>query len=353
MRKKFITLLLFLVSTMFITSCYSEPKEVTYRPIALNFDILENQYETSCYHGEETLIFSIGENNGRQTGPFVNTTSLILYDHINEKVIKEFSVNTEAYVYSALPYQDGILYVDYDGTFENVKWKLTFINEEEKKIIKEGWCNNWDQTPVLSTIDNTPVFFWEDRVDGTVTLGLSKLVDGEIINIFEQAKQGSGNSYFTTNGHEYFFIEGEEYGIFAVGDMSGLKQKYPLDKKLVSYTMTQKYIVCSLAENNDGEEKYYLLRIDINNGKEKRKEVSQHLYRLEGFGKNTCIGVYYDFRPFYIDLKTLEISEGSYPPDREGSTCGKTYFRASENSGIAICSPYDQRIDSYYFMTLS
>lgn len=351
MKKKFIFLSVFMIAVVFITSCQSKPKEVNYKPITLNFELEEGQSETGCFYGSESIIFSIGERNGRPEGPLVNTVSLVLYDYIKEKVLKEFPVNSDAYICSAIPYKEGILYLDYEGVFEDVTWKLTFINDEGATIVKDGICSSYEHTPVLRFIDETPCFFWED---GNFC-GLSKIVDDEIIQVFEREKQSPGPSYFTTNGHEFFFLEGNDYGNFVIGDMSGIKYEYPSDKKIISFAITQDYIACSLAK----DENYSLLKIDLKKGIGEEVNMDEPLYRLEGIGKNTCFGVYNNFESFQLNLKDNKLSETPYPKDLQGTSSPRIYYRVSEDIGIAVFSPIASfstnggMTDSYYLMSVS
>lgn len=349
MNKRFLALSLLLIGVVFCTACRNEAEDITYEPLELNFELEEGQSETGCYYGEEAIIFSVGERNERDEGPLVNTVSLILYDCANEKVVKEFLIDSEAYICSAIPYKDGILYLDYEGVFKDVTWSLVFVDEKGKKLIKKGVCSSYQHTPVLRLVDETPVFFWENREGEAAKCGLSKIVDDEIVDVFEREKQDNGISYFTTNGEKYLFLEGREYGTFVIGDMSGIKHEYALDKKIISFTMTKECIVCSLGE----DDKYSLLEINLKNGKGKEVSMEKPLYRLESIGDNTCFGVYYDFESFMLNLKSDKLSEAPAPEGLEGSRSPRAYFRVSKDKGIVIFSLPGEKKDSYYMMTVN
>ena len=81
--------------------------------------------------------------------PEVRTDSIYVIDYENPENYIEYKVNSREWIYSAVPYKDGIIYAQSAGMEETIyvsprgdtygyEWKLIYFDGREKKTIDRG-----------------------------------------------------------------------------------------------------------------------------------------------------------------------------------------------------------------------
>lgn len=346
-----------LISLTLMTSCQGEVIEkttfenTTYSEIPLNFELDELQSETCCYVDEQIMLFTVGTRNGKPEGPLVSTDYMMTYDYKEGQIRAKYEVETEGYIFSAVPYEDGIIYVDYDGNLAETKWQVRFISETENLILDEGESDSYAHTPRVTLIDGVPVYVWQNTPGEENVYGINKVVDMESLNIFKDEENTLSYVYFKDNSKEYCFLISKPdytYGTIVVGDMNGIRYTYDLEEKLNSFGMTEDYVVCSTAES---EEQKHLIKLKIDSGKAEEAAMSKHLYKLTGLEDNTCLLVDYDFNMFQLDVDSEELIGLPLPEEFLGQTHSTAYYPINRDKCIVEFGLEDS--DVYYMMEKS
>ncbi len=341
--KKLGIVILLLLIVLFMLSC--EEKELKYTPIELSFEIEENQSETCCYSDENIMIFSLGTRNGKPEGPLVNTCRIVEYDYLDEKVNRSYEIATEAYITEILPYEEGILYVDYQGVFEDVKWQLVFLEQEkEKRIFAEGECASYEHIPQLDIMDGKPIFLWQNETNDE--WGINTIIDDEVKAIIKDDVYTLGFPHLMSNGQEYCVLvskDSNEYGTFLVGNSEGIRIEYDLDMKIVSMAMTDKFLVCSKTNDSLRPE---LLKIDLSNGKATNEKMYTILYRLKEFSKDKCLAMKEDLTLAMLDINNCVLEE-LIPPEETTSDTTYYFYPVSDGKSIIMSMSSPRK---YYLM---
>lgn len=345
-------------SEKIIISADSE-KEAVYEEIALNFKLTDKQSETCCYADGTLMLFSVGTRNGKATGPLVNTDEIIEYDYNNEEVIFRYSVNSGGYITGMLPYDDGIIYVDYTeceygevSAYDFVKWQLIYMTKNGNvRVLDEGKCAYYDDIPLLDTIDGNPIYLYylEQNEKGN-RWGINIVDNLTIKNIIKNDNYALSNLNLMSNGEKYAVLASEdiesEYGIYLVGDKKGIIFECQLDMKIVSDAMTEDYLICSEA-NDEFNQK--LLKVDLNGGKTEQLGIFTILYRLKDIGGNKCLAFKgnNDLSLTMLDILNSELIEFNKPTlESKSDTLGLYPI----GNGKIIVMEYGDP-DKYFLMT--
>ena len=100
-----------------------------------------------------------------------STTDFVVADVKTGAIRKLIPVGLTAQVVSAVPYEDGILYVDYSLDDENtLNWEIIRHAKEAREILLKGQCDFYDKLPSLEVLEGVPIVLWEDATDGKARL---------------------------------------------------------------------------------------------------------------------------------------------------------------------------------------
>jgi hypothetical protein len=264
-------------------------KEPAYTKVDINFNIEENQSETLCYADDDLALFSVGTRNGKPEGPLYDTDHIVSYDYNNEKVINTFKIDYDGYIFSAVPYKNGVIYVDYTGALADTKWQVKFTDGDKQLVLDEGECSSYFETPSIILTNGTPVYVWQNTSYDFNRYGVNKVEDMTVSNIFTDTENKLGTVYLYGNGKEYCALiqkPDSEFGSVVVGNLDGQLFTYDLKHKLTSFGITNEKVVCALA---DSDRDMYIQSIDIEKQTVEDKVIYKQIYGLVGLNNNTIV----------------------------------------------------------------
>jgi hypothetical protein len=326
------------IMTMFLTGCQSaESKSLftnpKYTQVDITFDIEENQTQTLCFVDDELALFSVGTKNGNPEGSLYNTDYLLYYDYINGSVVETFQIDSDGDVSSAVPYHDGVLYVDYTGNLADNKWQIKFTNGEKTTVLDEGECDSLLNLPVIIFIEDTPVYIWQNTSYDFIRYGVNKVEDMNISNIFTDAERTLGAVSFYGNGEEYCALiqkPDSEFGSIIVGNLDDIIFTYDLEHKLTSFGITNEKVVCALA---DSDRDMLIQSIDIEKQNVDEKVLYKNIYGLKGLNNNTIL--YADGTDLcQIDIDNFEKTEIPSTEEISSLTGSRVIYPISEDKCI-------------------
>jgi hypothetical protein len=337
-RKILSTVMVIGIMTMFLTGCQSaESKSLftnpKYTQVDITFDIEENQLETLCYVDDEIALFTIGTESGRQVGLVYDTDYILSYDYTNGKVVKTFQIDSDGDIFSAVPYKEGILYVDYTNQLEDTRWQIKFTDGEKTTVLAEGECDSYSQTPKMTLLENTPVYVWQDNSNNTYKYGVNKVEDMTVSNIFTDTENTLGSVYFYGNGKEYCTLiqkPDSEFGSVVVGNLEQRLFTYDLKHKLTSFGITNEKVVCALA---DSDRDMSIQSIDIKTQTMEESIRYKQIYALKGLNNNTIL--YADGTDLcQIDIDNFEKTEIPSTEEISSLTGSRVIYPISEDKCI-------------------
>lgn len=111
------------------------------------------------------MILSLWNKN-KENGDSDKTTGIYMLDYMTEQESYTFyDVKSETVIYSALPYNEGILYTDYSfadtDSSRPIKWQIKYCDSQATTVIDEGFCSSDSRTPYLCQSEGVPVYFCE------------------------------------------------------------------------------------------------------------------------------------------------------------------------------------------------
>lgn len=329
--KKIIFASICLVLVLYLLGCQekgtdnsSKAPVIAYEKLNVDIDLLEAESPTCCYTDESQMIFSVGVRNGAQDGPLVNTTRLVIYDYSSGKITKEYLIDSEAYIYNAMPYGDGILFSTY-GNLDEKKtlWKVQHISEKGIETIDRGYARSYDLIPNFGINKEGIIYCYEDIDEGEYTFGV-KAVNGlnsDIVFSEESDYRLVNPGRFPCNNNNYMLMVGklkDDYATMVIGDQSGITGKYPLKEKLSSYGINDNMAICSSVKTQD---EYSLHTVNLKIREEDHTNSGRPLFRIEGSG-DSFVSVDSKFNLFVIN-NSEEVTKVEFDPPGE---IGKGYF---------------------------
>lgn len=311
--KRGIYLFLILLITMGLYGCNQtdspdtleeKQAQASYEEIKVDLDLLEGESETCCYCTDSKMVFSVGKRNGAKTGPLVNTEYLILYDYVDNSKTEKYTLKTDAYIYNAVPYQEGILYATYDqADGDKTSWKVNYIDKNGIKELDSGISRNYENVPHFAMINDFPVYVFEDVDQNGYRAGAKKVLDLNVESIFEDndEKQLCTSGILPSNGTQYMVMMGkedEDFATMVIGDEHGIVQQHTLNEKLISYSINKNYAICSTAQNDNT---FSIVSLNLVEGTVSNTDAGRALYRITGGEGDSMVSVDYTFDLFAIN----------------------------------------------------
>lgn len=334
--------------TLFLAACTQETAKPSYTKICLPEVATKWDNAEICYHSDPLVILTLGCNNGRQIGPLTDTKKVLLYDFREQQVLLEHDITCQSYIMTAVPYSDGILYVEYDGIFESVNWRLIYADDGSTRVLATGQTTSYERTPTLFMLDNKPAYLWENCED-PYRHGISILTDFQSLVIYENSEAQPSNMLIRCNGSTFCYTQttGSSFATMITGDASGNIQKFPLDAKLTSFGLTDDSIVCGLANDETNGVQFSLCIIPLSGKENAQYAVQMPLYRIACSG-NTSLCVDNNFETYIIDLQTGKLSFLTRPEGYQAETHAVLFLPTHTNSFIVHFSPSD-----YYLLAFN
>lgn len=341
MRKSFFVVAL-LMSMVCIALCSCKAEHAPYERVDMSgLENFQGDISHLCYTDEERAIFTSGTKKDVPEGPLVDTKCITIYDLENQKIRKTFNISEENYIYNVVPYMDGILYASYDFNAKNdlYEWKLSYRDENDKKILDKGTCSNYDRIPQIVLINETPVYIFENIVanNGSAaayTCGVKIIRGMQIGLIMETDEFELLQTTLDSNGREYFFLAEKDGKLRCyIGDLESVDESFDIDGKLGSFSINNSYVAVSIEKAGSTEEnpEYHLLTFNLRTRKLKKYNTEEILYRLSGGSGENCMCVDWTFAPYKVNLENGKVEKMSLPKGIEEGTA-VSFFPLNETS---------------------
>ncbi len=318
-----------------------------YEELALPENLTNADHLFCCYSDAKYTLLSVCSDNGRQFGPLSKTDSIFLCDIAGG--MQYFTVATDAYITSAVPHKDGVLYVDYEEYADgSVKWSVVYTDGETHTTLDSGSAVSYDRIPYLFKVGSNTYYIWEDSAGFGVDL--INNTDTECVIRRTDCALTAVTAY--SNAEQYYFIVSYShlpYATFVVCNTEGVVYEYTLGGKITSCTIADTYAVCGVGNEETGE--CWLELIDLFTG---QKSVIRSpygaLYTLRGNGED-CVCVDSFWNPYYVSLSNKSISP--MPSADAGASTGTTNLFYPIGSGKFFVMLQKQDGYRFYHLTLS
>lgn len=353
MKKVIFICILMLMISILLAGCGNEEnvseKEITatYEKLNVDLELSEGENLTYCYCTDEQMVFSIGERTGAQAGPLVNTKYLILYNYKEGNIEKKFDINSDAYVYNAVPYLDGILFSTYENSSESdTLWEVQYISDNETVTIDRGNCESYEKMPAIAYLGENPIYVYED-IEEEYQCGVKMVENMNATSLIKESRFRLLDAEIHSNGSQYAFMadKTQDYSTYIIGDKDGIIREYELKDKLLNYSINKDFAICSL-QNSDTDIK--LLAINLKDGSDVYADAGRALYRMKGSG-DTCLTVDSGFTMFAVNTgKTISKTQIELPEELENKKPSVMYYPLSEGR---YAVKFDE--DLFYIMKIS
>ena len=334
--KRISVLILILVVCIGIGGC--KDSALTYERISIELPLEGEKSAYCCYSDDTNMIFSVGKRTGAQVGPLVDTENLIVFNHRTSEFAHTYPVASDAHVVSAVPYEEGILYIDYsvieDAADYTLEWALEYMDLESNiMILDSGFVYDFYDLPKLCTIEGVPVYLYETQKNGEYAYGINRVDGKETKQIFCEAG-GLAAVELQGNGSSYCFVSSEDDGgslTFKIGDLTGVKSSVLLDGKITSFGLSSSHAICGISKE-DGT--YALQTVHLQNGTSENISVDRPLYRMSAGKSESAFCVDNMWTIFKLDLDKMELVEIEQPMGVSDEDFNVLFHQVSENEYI-------------------
>lgn len=279
-----------------------KPLTVSYEKIDFEAKLGAGESMTCCSCSNSKMVFSVGKRNGKPEGPLVDTIYLMLYDYVNNKTPEKFVLNTNSYIYNAIPYKDGIIYSTYCifPNEEKSKWEVNYIDKDGIKKLDEGISRTYDNMPRFAKLKHNIIYLYEDIKNGDYECGVRILSEQKIKTILTKADCKIIPGPFSSNGNQYMIMmrkDNDKYATVVVGDEKGILSETLLKHKLASYGINKDYVVCSTVIDDNH---FSLLSIVLKSGTKYYTDFGIPLFRITGGMGSSMVSVDNNFKMYAI-----------------------------------------------------
>ena len=285
------------------------------QPVDYQLDLGKGETANLCYANEKKDIFAVGIRNEAVEGPLTDTKRIQVYDMEKEHVTETYPVQGNCYVMQAVPYQEGIVFVQYENALVDTEWSIIYADKEGQACLDRGRCDSYESIPGIGLLGETVVYTYENTGE-SYTWGVKKLSDMTAQNLFSE----HGGKCYTplyTNGEKYCFLIGRENSEFAtmiVGDLNGEAFRHDLTQRVDSFGITKDYAVCSVS---DGRDNTHLVKVQLRDGSSEVLEKTEPMYMLTGGSGQTAMYVSTGLQAYMTDITGDSTKRIEFPDDSE------------------------------------
>ena len=301
-----------------------------------------------CYASQTQFILSVCSRNDAHVGIVFETDCLVLCDMEGNATV--YPMDTEAYIVSAVPYDAGILYVDYipvgDGSYA---WSLIYTDNQQKTVLDTGVFFGYDHSPHLFYVEDTPYYLCEQE-NGYYIRQIQAFT---ATTVHSETGCALSTIIAECNGTEYCYLvkyPQEEYARFYVWDAEGLKYQHKLNGKIVSYTINDQYALC--ATGIEETKLHSMEAVDLATGEASIFGQPEPFYWHAGTG-TVCVGVDNHWQPHALDTDSQKaIQIGTPNPYSKGGR--SIYFESvGDNCFFVSYQPDGVGSECFYRLTIS
>lgn len=315
--------------------------------------ISEDESATCTYSDQERTVFSIGKRNGHATGPLVNTERLLV---VSKDDVQEIPMNVDSYIYNAVPFKKGVLYASYEyGDSRKCEWSVNYVEKGHIDLIDSGQCESYGNMPSIVYIGDVPYYQFTEKTSQGIREGIKRVVDSELELVFSYECASIQDPLLVSNGTEYCYLMADgSYPTYIIGDESGILYKNTIRKKMVDFGINDHTMVCSLAEDIDGEAEYEMLTIDLDTGEENYNDAKQPYYRICGSG-DAFLCVDWQFGLYLLNAEgdNIQPEAAEYPESPDLNRHSVFFYSQQDGCFLVKFFKDDYREEAYYEITVN
>ena len=200
-----------------------------------------------CYQDETYTLLSVCSRNEAQAGPMVKTDYLALYEQSGGMV--SYPLETDAYIISAIPYLDGVLYVDHAEQADGgVAWSVILTDGAKETVLDTGTASVYDHTPFLFLVQNMPYYLCRSPLNDYAGYSVKRIKKQTAVTVYAESDCRLMNIDACSNGEQFCCTVKyplEEFSRLCVFDRNGIQYQHLLSGNPTSYTITDRYAVCN------------------------------------------------------------------------------------------------------------
>lgn len=330
------------------SSVIADPVAFTYSEISFPDTISQADGLFCCDQTADSVILSVGKQNGKPNGPTLDTTALAVCTLDGE--VKSYPVETKAYITSAVLFQDAVYYVDYSQNEDaTVSWKIVRTDGTQAENIVQGSADNYEVVPKLFRLDEELFYIWKE----SDTFGVKQIKDNACTEVFTMSDcslMGIMGIDVAAAGDKFCFLAdcpSEQYATFFICGKEGVISKHPLPQKPMHFAISEDYATCGIGDETTG--KCAIFAVDLDTDEEITIE---HPYgpiwclRSDG---SSCIGVTDNWIPYYVDITGKTFTKMPLPKHSE-SLGNILYYRTSPSRFFVMMRLSDHY--QFYALTL-
>ena len=319
----------------------------TYEAIPFPEEITTAYHVYLCYANQTHSILSVCSRiYGVYEGPLQKTDFLALCDY--EGNVTAYPVDSDAYIVSAIPYEAGILYVDY--TLRNDEqpyaWSLIYTDKLQTTVLDTGSIDAHDRMPLLFYLEDIPHYLV--RQENGYCIRQIHAFSASTVHSETDCKLADTEVAY--NGKEFCFLvkyPQDDFACFCIWNTDGLKYQCKLSEMGVSCTITDQYALCT---TRTGEtEQYSMEVVNLATGNTSIFKQPGAFYGHAGTGA-VCVSVDKEWQPHALDINSQQIVEIE-PPERYRSGRPIYFAPAGEDCLFVEYQVYENY--SFYLLHIS
>lgn len=299
--KKLTLAVLVLASILVVCACGKDIKEPTTESFDLGYKLQEDE-EIEPFFATDSLIYAAvlkkDPPSTMQSMFGAKTEKFIVYDTKSSKVTEEYAIkDTDAYIYNAMPFEDGIIYSTYLPKTKKdngqVPWSINYVTQDDSITVDSGHCRSNMNTPGFANIGEDIYYLYEDFVkESKYGFGIRKADLEKPKEVLWETKHKLSENELYSNGTDFaIMVEGkinDGKANVLIGNVDGIYNEYDFPEKITSMGLCKDYLFC--CTTSDGE-KYSARSIALESGEEYDAELEEPLYRIASMKGNelTCV----------------------------------------------------------------
>lgn len=324
-----------------------EPAKAKLTPLQMPFELetsanseaRSNMY-TICYSGEDTLIVSNVYDNIVNASeiryPKVRTNGIYVVNY-KENTSSLFEIKSANLIYSAIPYDKGLIYVESGKSEEcnqevRYKWDVIYFDGTDKRVIDSGYSRNQTTTEV-SMVKGIPIYVGEHLETGSTEVFVNKIVNGNkenLTTIHDTEKIG----IIEDNGESYLlclYDRQNKQTLLCAGNEDGIFLQKQIDGSFNSATINEEYIVASVGEEVD---EMRIIGIPLDGSEEQELKQTKRWWRLTGSCGKICLMVDDNFNLYCVEIEDEFAGKVVLPDNFADEISVKTLYPAGPDKFV-------------------
>ncbi len=322
-------------------------------PIKMPFEIQKdeetgkdiNMY-TICYTDDKVIIAADVHNYIAESGSIkaqnVSTKGLYLFEYAGDdgKKIYFDIVEKDNIVYSAVPYNEGVIFAEYRQSSEDTggeghlwQWKVKYYDGTQCTEIDSGYCKNKTAAQIF-LYNGEPMYVCERYDSKAVTLSINSIDNLKPYIIAELADWEKADGAVDVNENGFFvraYYEAIENSMAIVGENYEILMQKEMGKQISSAALASDHIVY-LKETESG--KIQIKSLSLNGAEEKSIDETVSWNKITGSSGEYCLMTDDAYNPYYLDTETGIAGELLLTCEKNSETKEKNFYPAGKDRFI-------------------